>query len=106
MQEVLDALRRKEIGKEEAFAKIKAIKDQNTLESGRQKKPDLFKREFTYNEPYLQAHIIFGKQVLLGVTNVSIAIEALKDELVALKQCIYIELFFRNLWLWKLARLP
>ena len=46
MQEVLDALRRKEIGKEEAFAKIKAIKDQNTLESGRQKKPDLFKREF------------------------------------------------------------
>ncbi|MBR3771445.1 MAG: polyketide synthase dehydratase domain-containing protein, partial [Clostridium sp.] len=85
MQEVLDALRRKEIGKEEAFAKIKAIKDQNTLESGRQKKPDLFKREFTYNEPYLQAHIIFGKQVLLGVTNVSIAIEALKERISSLE---------------------
>ncbi|OKP94478.1 non-ribosomal peptide synthetase [Paenibacillus sp. P32E] len=36
----------------------------------------VYTRTFRYNEPYLRDHVTFGKQVMLGVTHCSLALEA------------------------------
>lgn len=72
MQEILDALQRKEINKEAALTQIKLLKQQEKLVT--------FTKSFKYNEPFMKAHIIFGKQMLLGVTNCSIVLEACRRQ--------------------------
>lgn len=86
IQEVLDDLQNKRISKTNALQKIKQLKQASELSNDNVSPKEtieynnvLFTRKFHYNEPFLRAHIVFGKQVILGVTNCSIALEALKD---------------------------
>jgi acyl carrier protein len=57
----------------EAFAAIEGLKHQQSPAAG-----NVLTRVFKYDEPYLKEHVIFGEQVVLGVTNCSLAIEAAK----------------------------
>jgi polyketide synthase PksN len=76
---ILDTFRKVEkeqITPLEAFAAIEGLKQQPSPAPGNA--VNILTRVFKYDEPYLREHVIFGEQVVLGVTNCSLAIEAVR----------------------------
>ena len=70
---ILALIQQKQVSEDMGLSLIKTAK---TMGQGNTKRP--FKQTFTYGEPYLEGHKVFGEQVLLGVTHISLAIESFK----------------------------
>jgi acyl transferase domain-containing protein/acyl carrier protein/SAM-dependent methyltransferase len=69
--EIFREVEKKQMTQLEAFAAIEALKHRQSTVGGK-----VLTRVFKYDETYLKEHVIFGEQVVLGVTNCSLAIEA------------------------------
>ncbi|UCH94145.1 MAG: SDR family NAD(P)-dependent oxidoreductase [Candidatus Aminicenantes bacterium] len=78
IRKILEEVQENKITKIEALERIKQLKQEEKGKKNGRNRIYLTKK-FTYNEPYLRAHILFGQQVLLGVTHCSMAIEAARS---------------------------
>jgi acyl transferase domain-containing protein/acyl carrier protein len=80
---VLESVKQNKISNSEALEWLERLKKRDVPEITDSKVTGEFtgilKRTFTYNDEYLKAHVILGKQVLLGVTHCSLAIEAARS---------------------------
>lgn len=80
VQEVIKCLNQGKISRFNAYEQIDHFKFMNScdeLKTGKKNSGSIYSRTFMYDEKYMKAHVIFGKQVLLGVTHCSMAIDAL-----------------------------
>lgn len=73
IRQIFERIEKKEITKEEG---MKLIRQRNIMES----KSAFWKNYvFHYNDRYLKDHTVYGKQILLGITHLSIFINYLKE---------------------------